>query len=686
MKGLNQAFLALALATIVSVTAMADTSAEERAMLQRLDVARTLTLMRQLSEDIVTNRSGAGAGTAVAGSADEKRLADFIEQRMTSLGLTVHQERFPVRHYEYGEVKLTVGGKAIPAVSLHAAGGTWGTRDGVSYTRGNGDTDHHQVRGMLVDAGDGFAADYARAGDVNGKIVLVRRGGGWPTYQFIEAARRGALALLMYDYPGGRDDTLKQDSMWYHEQLPTVSIRRVDAKAFQQNLARGAVEVTLENRIDVDDGFSENVIGVIRGTESPDEWITVSAHHDRWFKAAIDDCSGVASMLELARLFTGGGYSPRRSLMFISFGAEEAGVEATESDWLAGSQAFITQHPEVTRRLALGVNIDVTGWSGEKGALLTTPDNVAFERTVLTDLGLADRVTVRPVLSSTTDAWNLGAVGGGAASLMTWINETGGGVFGGASSYAAIYHTDVDVFDAKLVPNLETDLRIEALGVVRADRAVALPIQFTGIASWIEDALKADEPKAPGVSFAGAQAALATFTAAAMRVERARATIRSANQAGPVNLWLMRTRKDLLPWVTGRGAGGVRTTAYANQVQTLALARATAERGDGPATLTAIGRMLGPGARVSRETFHDQRLYSYTSGDWSSLFEQRPKPIGPALYDVYQRLQAGGSPGAEVASLNALESEARARLADALFLVAGKLNQATRALAETPLP
>jgi hypothetical protein len=96
--------------------------------------------------------------------------------------------------------------------------------------------------------------------------------------------------------------------------------------------------------------------------------------------------------------------------------------------------------------------------------------------------------------------------------------------------------------------------------------------------------------------------------------------------------------------------------------------------------------MLGPGARVSRETFHDQRLYSYTSGDWSSLFEQRPKPIGPALYDVYQRLQAGGSPGAEVASLNALESEARARLADALFLVAGKLNQATRALAETPLP
>jgi len=79
-------------------------------------------------------------------------------------------------------------------------------------------------------------------------------------------------------------------------------------------------------------------------------------------------------------------------------------------------------------------------------------------------------------------------------------------------------------------------------------------------------------------------------------------------------------------------------------------------------------------------------LYSYTSGDWSSLFEQRPKLIGPELYDIYHRLLTGGDPGAEVAGLNALESEARVRLADALFLLTGKLNQAAQALAETPLP
>ena len=656
--------LALALATIASSVIMADATPDERAVLQRIDVTRTLTLMRQLSEDVVKNRSGAGVGTAVAGSADEKKLADFIEQRLKALGVSVRQEPFPVRHYEYGEVTLSAGGRSLDAVSLHAAGGTWGTRDGVAYARGNDGANRRRVRAPLVDAGEGFEPDYARVGDVAGKAVLVRRGNGWPTYQFIEAARRGAVALLMYDYPGGRDDTLKQDSMWYHEQLPTVSIRRADAKLLLEQLQRETIEVTLENRVDVADGVSTNVIGEVRGSDAPDEWVTVSAHHDRWFKAAVDDCSGVASMLELARVFTSGGYRPRRSLMFISFGAEEAGVEATESDWLAGSDAFVKHHPEITRRLALAVNIDVTGWSGARGALLTTPDNVAFERGVLSDLGLADRVTVRPVVSSTTDTWNLGSVGGGAATLMTWIAETGG-VFGGGSSFSAIYHTDFDVFDPKIVPNLETDLRIEALSIARADRALVLPIEFSGIATWVEDAFNADEPKAPDVSFADARAALGRMKSEAAQVERQRASLRGAAPARAANLWAMRTRKDLLPWLVGRSAGGVRTSAYANQVQSLTAARASGERGDGPGAALAIGRMLGAATRVSRETFRDQRLYSYTSGDWSSLFEQRAKPIGPELFDIYQRPQSGGATVAEVPRLKGLETEARGRLSDA---------------------
>jgi hypothetical protein len=223
---------------LASRASAARLTADEQRLLSRLDVQRTLAMMKHLSEDVITNRSGAGAGTAVAGSADEKALADFIERQMREIGLVVRQEAFPVRHYEYGEVALSANGRRLAAISLHAAGGTWGTRDGVAYARSNDGADKHRVRAPLVDAGDGFAADYAKTGDVRGKVVLVRRGGGWPTYPFIEAAQRGALALLMYDYPGGRDDTLKQDSMWYHEQLPTASIRKKDAVALQAEQRR----------------------------------------------------------------------------------------------------------------------------------------------------------------------------------------------------------------------------------------------------------------------------------------------------------------------------------------------------------------------------------------------------------------------------------------------------------------
>jgi len=68
------------------------------------------------------------------------------------------------------------------------------------------------------------------------------------------------------------------------------------------------------------------------------------------------------------------------------------------------------------------------------------------------------------------------------------------------------------------------------------------------------------------------------------------------------------------------------------------------------------------------------------------LFEHRAKPIGPELFDTYQRLQSGGAAGAEVPRLKDLETEARGRLSDALFLLTGKLDQAARALADTPLP
>ena len=177
-------FLSGVIAIAYASAARAEVTSDEKALLARIDVNRALAMVRHLSQDVVTTTTGAGKGTAVAGSPEEKALADAIERELTGAGLKVRQERFPVRRYQYSRVTLTGNGQPIEAISLHAGGGTWGERDGVPYRRGN-ENDGRRVRADLVDVGDGAASDYVRTGDVRGKAVLVRRGGAWPTYQIL---------------------------------------------------------------------------------------------------------------------------------------------------------------------------------------------------------------------------------------------------------------------------------------------------------------------------------------------------------------------------------------------------------------------------------------------------------------------------------------------------------------------
>lgn len=80
-----------------------------------------------------------------------------------------------------------------------------------------------------------------------------------------------------------------------------------------------------------------NVIGLLPGQKA-DEFVIVAAHHDargtvggKVQPGADDNASGVAMVLELARSFSG--TRPGRSILFVSFDAEE--------DGLVGSREFV---------------------------------------------------------------------------------------------------------------------------------------------------------------------------------------------------------------------------------------------------------------------------------------------------------------------------------------------------------
>ena len=91
----------------------------------------------------------------------------------------------------------------------------------------------------------------------------------------------------------------------------------------RQTLARSPVTTTL----------TANVLGILPGSdpEYSDEVIIVGAHYDHigqlpdgfYFPGANQNGSGVAAMLEMARVWQSAGYRPARSLLFAAWGAEE---------------------------------------------------------------------------------------------------------------------------------------------------------------------------------------------------------------------------------------------------------------------------------------------------------------------------------------------------------------------------
>lgn len=668
-------FLVAGMLMLPAVSPAATAPGEER-LLRALEPARMLHDIERLGRSADGIPQGVGEGSVVSGSPEETALAADLAARMRALGLEVRTEAFPVRSYRYGVPALSAGGKPIPAISLHAAGAVSGRRDGVAFARGN-EADGRRLRAVLVDAGDGYAADYRRIGDVRGKAVLLRREmRDWPPAQITEAALHGAVAVLFHDHPaaGGHHDALRQDSMWAHEQLPTVAISIASARALQAHLAKGAaVEITLESEVDIRDGLSQNVLGVMKGSEAPDEWVLVAGHYDRWFRGALDNMSGTAAVLELARAFRAAGVQPRRSVLFMAAGSEEAGLADPERDWLAGSHAFVLAHPEILRRAALVVNLDGVGWTPSVARLAVSPDILAGQRTLLSDLGLAGTAEARPFTGSTIDAWNFGVVGGAAtAALLTWDD-----------SYTPLYHTQEDVFLPERFANAGRDLRIVALGLHRAATAPRAEVSLVALADVLADELGKDAAWLREASLADTRAALREFRAAAAAVE--------ALGSGDAVRLLMSTRHELVPWLyadNGEFAQALRTVAYTHRVKAIGAALAALRASRPDAALEALaqfheGRQC---QRFSAATYARERGFWAGEGGWASRFGHRAPPPLPA-FDAACRALALADPSAEAVTpgLIAARAEARQATEQALALMAAKLRAASAQLRESGL-
>ena len=152
------------------------------------------------------------------------------------------------------------------------------------------------------------------------------RGGGAS-----RAAKYGAVAAIVRSMSESTDNNPHTGSLRYdsaYTKIPGVAIGLQDADWLSNALKQRTVSVTLSTHGKfLPDTISHNVIGELKGTEFPNEYITVGGHLDSWDPAegAHDDGAGVVQTIEVLRALKALGYKPKRTLRFVLFANEENG-------------------------------------------------------------------------------------------------------------------------------------------------------------------------------------------------------------------------------------------------------------------------------------------------------------------------------------------------------------------------
>ena len=95
-----------------------------------------------------------------------------------------------------------------------------------------------------------------------------------------------------------------------------------------------------------------NVVADIRGARWPDQYVIVGAHIDSTplGTGAVDNATGVAAVMEAARILARSGVRPERTIRFILFAGEESG--------LVGSRGYVAAHPELVPKISAMFNMD----------------------------------------------------------------------------------------------------------------------------------------------------------------------------------------------------------------------------------------------------------------------------------------------------------------------------------------
>ena len=164
------------------------------------------------------------------------------------------------------------------------------------------------------------------------------------------AAKYGAAGVIIRSLASNIDTFPHTGSTTYNDsfpKIPAIAISTKDAEWLSLQLKKQQpLSVFFKTNCQMlADVPSYNVIGEIRGTQYPQEIITVGGHLDSWDlgEGAQDDGAGCVQSIEIIRAIKATGLKPKRTIRAVMFMNEENGGRGAKA-YLAAAKLLKEQH------------------------------------------------------------------------------------------------------------------------------------------------------------------------------------------------------------------------------------------------------------------------------------------------------------------------------------------------------
>jgi Iap family predicted aminopeptidase len=392
-------------------------------------------------------------GARPTGSEASRSASELLRQTLTSSGLeNVHAEEYALlSRWRRGTASARMLAPAAAPLLVQSFGWSPGT---------NGAIETLVVDAGAVLSGSGVPTNAA------GAIVLADFPGDRSEPGYVTRGRTaralatiGARALLI---PSDKRDRLLDIGCFGNyprAALPMLSIAREDALRLRRAIARGPVRVSLEMENSLEDApaTERNVIAERRGTSMADRVILVGAHFDSWDTAtgANDDGSGVAAIVEVARLLNALDIRGRRTIRFAFFSGEEQAI--------LGSYAYVEAHQQELDRIDAVLIMDEGAGVPRGFRLHGRADLEASLRSVLRPLGPLDATGLSQEASFDQDHGYFLAAG--IPALTLWVHP---------GEYDTHHHAITDTLDKIDRQTLAIDTAVMAVATLALADADAI--------------------------------------------------------------------------------------------------------------------------------------------------------------------------------------------------------------------